>query len=74
MASINQYAVTKKNGACLLTTNYDEAWKAAEANRAELLQVQPTRKVIAQPTWIDGNGCQGYKTKGSKYTGLMEID
>jgi hypothetical protein len=68
-----QYAVTKKNGACLLTTDYDEAWKVAEASKAELWQVQPERRLIAQPTWLDGEGVQNYKRSKAKYNGLVEM-
>lgn len=73
--TIKQYGVTRKNGSSLITTDFEQAWKIAETNKVDLIQVQPERKVIAQPMWLkDGLDAQPYYTKGCKYIGLIEVD
>lgn len=72
---IKQYGVTKKNGSSFITTDFNQAWKVAEKNKTDLIQIQPERKVIAKPTWLkSGVDVQLYYTRGCKYIGLIEVN
>lgn len=68
---LNQYAVTKKNGACLLTTDKAEALAVGEKNHAEVVQIKPERKIIAFPLWSWKGDALPYYYKGAKFIGLI---